>query len=192
MPLWQIQLASVLSSKHCKKSSRWGGSSKILIQKALGQHFREWTKATCSAGPFCLLPKDFRAVAAQEWMPLEWVRIFRSAPKGRQQMGETGFCKNLRKSCENLRFPAVCCANLRLPNPLIYRASAENQRKSAKICENVRSGSGFSLLLSPFWRTLNFFRSCTHRQKLSWTKTSNAKVASGSGGVWHCPKLTDN
>ena len=63
----------------------------------------------------------------------------RSAPKGRQQMGETGFCKNLR-------FSAVFCANLRLPNPLIYRAS----RKSAKICENVRSGSGFSLLLSPF------------------------------------------
>ena len=78
---------------------------------------------------------------------------FRSAPKGRQQMGETGFCKNLRfsaVSCENLRFPAVFCANLRLPNPLIYRAS----RKSAKICENVRSGSGFSLLLSPFWRAL--------------------------------------
>ena len=69
-------------------------------------------------------------------------------------MGETGFCENLRfpaVSCENLRFPAVFCANLRLPNPLIYRAS----RKSAKICENVRSGSGFSLLLSPFWRALN-------------------------------------
>ena len=49
-------------------------------------------------------------------------------------------------SCENLRVPAVFCANLRLPNPLIYRAS----RKSAKICENVRSESGFSLLLSPF------------------------------------------
>ena len=78
----------------------------------------------------------------------------RSAPKGRQQMGETGFCKNLRfsaVSCANLRFPAVFCANLRLPNPLIYRA---NQWKSAKICENVRSGSGFSLLLSPFWRAL--------------------------------------
>ena len=74
-----------------------------------------------------------------------------SAPKlkGRQQMGETGFCKNLRFSAvsyENLRFPAVFCANLRLPNPSIYRAS----RKSAKICKSVRSGSGFSLLLSPF------------------------------------------
>ena len=81
----------------------------------------------------------------------------RSAPKGRQQMGETGFCENLRfsaVSCENLRFPAVSCANLRLPNPLIYRAS----RKSAKICKNLRKcafGSGFSLLLSPFWRALN-------------------------------------
>ena len=61
----------------------------------------------------------------------------RSAPKGRQQMGETGFCKNLRfsaVSCENLRFPAVFCANLRLPNPLICRAS----RKSTKICKNLR------------------------------------------------------
>ena len=57
-------------------------------------------------------------------------------------------------SCENLRFPAVFCANLRLPNPLIYRASRKSARKAAKICENVRSGSGFSLLLSPFWRAL--------------------------------------
>ena len=74
-------------------------------------------------------------------------------------MGETGFCKNLRfpaVSCENLRFPAVICANLRLPNPLIYRASRKS-RKSAKISEkNVRSGSGFSLLLSPFWRFSDF------------------------------------
>ena len=68
-------------------------------------------------------------------------------------MGETGFCKNLRfsaVSCENLRFPAVFYANLRLPNPLIYRAKpkiSENLQKSAKMCG---SGSGFSLLLSPF------------------------------------------
>ena len=84
---------------------------------------------------------------------IEFFNHSRSAPKGRQQMGETGFCKNLRfsaVSCANLRFPAVFCANLRLSNPLIYRSS----RKSAKICENVRSGSGFSLLLSPFWRAL--------------------------------------
>ena len=36
----------------------------------------------------------------------------RSAPKGRQQMGETGFCKNLRfsaVSCENLRFSGQIC-----------------------------------------------------------------------------------
>ena len=74
--------------------------------------------------------------------------ISRSAPKGRQQMGETGFCKNLRfsaVSCENLRFPAVFCANLRLPNPLIYRAS----RKSAKICKNLRK-CAFRVRFLPF------------------------------------------
>ena len=72
----------------------------------------------------------------------------RSAPKGRQQMGETGFCKNLRfsaVSCENLRFSAVFCANLRLPNPLIYRAS----RKSAKICKNLRK-CAFRVRFLPF------------------------------------------
>ena len=75
---------------------------------------------------------------------------FRSAPKGRQQMEETGFC-------QNLRFSAVSCENLRF-HAQIERA--ENQRKSA----NVRSGSGFSLLLSPFWRTLNLLCACTIRR----------------------------
>ena len=72
----------------------------------------------------------------------------RSAPKGRQQMRETGSCKNLRfsaVSCENLRFPAVFCANLRLPNPLIYWAS----RKSAKICKNLRK-CAFRVRFLPF------------------------------------------
>ena len=80
-------------------------------------------------------------------MPEIWTP-YRSAPKGRQQMGETGFCKNLRVSAvssENLRFPAVCCANLRLPNPLIYRAS----RKSAKICKNLRR-CAFRVRFLPF------------------------------------------
>ena len=74
--------------------------------------------------------------------------LVRSAPRGRQQMGETGFCENLRfsaVSCENLRFPAVFCANLRLPNPLIYRAS----RKSAKICKNLRK-CAFRVRFLPF------------------------------------------
>ena len=82
---------------------------------------------------------------------------FRSAPKGRQQMGETGFCKNLRfsaVSCENLRFPAVFCVNLRLPNPL-KRAS----RKSAKICKNLRK-CAFRVRFLPFavslWRASTF------------------------------------
>ena len=65
-------------------------------------------------------------------------RESRSAPKGRQQMGETGFCKNLRFPAVSCEKSAVFCANLRLPNPLIYTERAENQRKSAKICENVR------------------------------------------------------
>ena len=76
------------------------------------------------------------------------IQHLRSAPKGRQQMGETGFCKNLRfsaVSCENLRFPAVFCANLRLPNLLIYRAS----RKSAKICKNLRK-CAFRVRFLPF------------------------------------------
>ena len=74
--------------------------------------------------------------------------LSRSARKGRQQMGETGFCKNLRfsaVSCENLRFPAVFCANLQLPNPLIYRVS----RESAKICKNLRK-CAFRVRFSPF------------------------------------------
>ena len=68
------------------------------------------------------------------------VKLLRSAPKGRQQMGETGFCKNLRfsaVSCENLRFPAVFCANLRFPKSLDLQSEpkiSENLQKSAKMC----------------------------------------------------------
>ena len=83
------------------------------------------------------------------WEETIWTpAIRRSAPKGRQQMGETGFCKNLRfsaVSCENLRFPAVFCANLRLTNLLIYRAN----RKSAKICKNLRK-CAFRVRFLPF------------------------------------------
>ena len=77
-------------------------------------------------------------------------------------MGETGFCENLRFFCGFLRKSAVSCGFLRksaTPKSLDLQSEpAENQRKSAKICENVRSGSGFSLLLSPFWRALTFFK----------------------------------
>ena len=106
---------------------------------------------------------------------------FRSAPKGRQQMGETGFCKTLRfsaVSCENLRFPAVFCANLRLPNPLIYRAG----RKSAKICENVCSGSGFSLLLSPFWRALKI--PCKKNTEIPPPLPKTRQTNQWGGGQW--------
>ena len=54
------------------------------------------------------------------------------------------------KICGFLRFSARICDS-RIP---WFTERAENQGKSAKICENVRSGSGFSLLLSPFWRAL--------------------------------------
>ena len=108
-------------------------------------------------------------------------QVIRSAPKGRQQMGETGFCKNLRfpaVSCENLRFPAVFCANLRLPNPLTYRASRKSE--NLKICENVRSGSGFSLLLSPFWRAL---RNCNHSLSGRGPKNWNCHLSGPEKGV---------
>ena len=84
------------------------------------------------------------------------VAIFGARLKGRHQMGETGFCKNLRfpaKICGFLRFSAQICDS-QIP---WFTERAENQRKSAKICEKVRSGSGFSLLLSPFWHALTFF-----------------------------------
>ena len=87
-------------------------------------------------------------VAFKAAIVLQALAICRSTPTGRQQMGETGFCKNLRfsaVSCENLRFPAVFCANLRLPNLLIYRAS----RKSAKICKNLRK-CAFRVRFLPF------------------------------------------
>ena len=98
-------------------------------------------------GPIC--PRDGSCLSRRpsRWKCLCLLVFFWSASKGRQQMGETGFCKNLRfsaVSCENLRFP-VFCANLRLPNPLIYRAS----RKSAKICKNLRK-CAFRVRFLPF------------------------------------------
>ena len=79
-------------------------------------------------------------------------RVLVFAPKGRQQMGETGFCT---KICGFLRFPAKICGFLQFSVQICdsqipwFTERTENQRKSAKICENVRSGSGFFLLLSP-------------------------------------------
>ena len=95
------------------------------------------------------------------------ILLLRSAPQGRQQMGETGFCKNLRfpaVSCEILWFPVVFWANLRLPNPLIYRAS----RKSAKICENLRK-CAFRVRFLPFAVSL-LARPDLFFQEIIWTK----------------------
>ena len=103
-------------------------------------------------------------------------------------MGETGSWENLRfsaVSCENLRFPAVFCANLRLPNPLIYRAS----RKSAKFCENVHSGSGFSLLLSRFWHALNFWGARQIRAPLP--RTPELCCVRPLGCSWFLPTISN-
>ena len=63
-----------------------------------------------------------------------------------------------------LRFPAesLLPKSAQFPERFFLRESAtpkfldlqSEPIKSAKICENVRSGSGFSLLLSPFWCAL--------------------------------------
>ena len=106
------------------------------------------------------LPEETLQIADRDLSPRG--SMVRSAPKGRQQMGETGFCENLRVSavsCENLRFPVVFCENLRPSNPLIHRAS----RKSAKICKNLRKCAfwvrflpfAVSLLARPEWFPTN-------------------------------------
>ena len=81
--------------------------------------------------------------------------LLRARQKGDSKWEKPVSEKNLRfsvVSCENLQFSAQICDS-QIP---WFTEWAENQRKSAKICENVRSGSGFSLLLSPFWRALNY------------------------------------
>ena len=84
--------------------------------------------------------------------------------KGTNQMGQTGFCEDLRFSavfCENLRFPAVFCENLRSQDTVIPRKS-ENLQKSAKICE-LAPFVPFSLsLLIPPDGTLSFFSLWAH------------------------------
>ena len=72
--------------------------------------------------------------------------MIRSAPKGRQQMGETGFCKNLRfsaVSCENLRFPAV-----------FYAPKSLDLQSEPKISENLHKSVKMCVPVSPFWRAL--------------------------------------
>ena len=80
---------------------------------------------------------------------------------GARQKGDSKWEKPVSaKICGFLRFPAKICSFLRFSAQICdsqiswFTERAENQRKSAKICENVCSGSGFSLLLSPFWRAL--------------------------------------
>ena len=62
--------------------------------------------------------------------------------------GTNGFLQNFLVSCRDLRFPAVFCENLRLPNAVLSRKT-ENLQKSAKQTKK-NSGSVFSLLVCPF------------------------------------------
>ena len=77
------------------------------------------------------------------------------------------------KICGFLRKSAVFCANLRLPNPLIYRAI----RKSSKICKNQRKCAfrvrflpfAVSLLARPdITRFKNGWRRATWRTNGGW------------------------
>ena len=125
-----------------KSSGKKGKTLKITRNSLKRKKRRKSKKARKRR--FFLFPLDFLEKACCRTTPLK----FRSAPQGRQQMGETGFCENLRfsaVSCNNLRFPAVSCGFLRLPNPLIYRAG----RKSAKICKNLRK-CAFRVRFLPF------------------------------------------
>ena len=64
---------------------------------------------------------------------------YRSAPKGRQQMGRNRFLQKSAVFCGFLRISAVSCvscvicANLRLPNPLIYRAIGDRERGGSNL-----------------------------------------------------------
>ena len=89
------------------------------------------------------------------WLPPRDQSLKKSR-EGRKKVPKKGDSKWEKpvsaKICGFLRFPAkicgfsaVFCANLRLPNPLIYRAS----RKSAKICKNQRK-CAFRVRFLPF------------------------------------------
>ena len=80
-------------------------------------------KRSAKIGAILEAPKEHPLIGARQKGDSKW-----------EKPVSAKICSFLRKSCENLRFPAVFCANLRLPNPLIYKAS----RKSAKICKNLR------------------------------------------------------
>ena len=111
-------------------------------------------RASADAGPACIRAKinSPRIFSCMYWFCA----------------GTYRFLQKSAVSCENLRFPVVFCANLRLPNPLIYRA----RRKSAKICKNLRK-CAFRVRFLPFAVSL-LARPETVRQqpegsKLDWT-----------------------
>ena len=60
--------------------------------------------------------------------------IFGEELKGTNYMGQTGFCKILR-------FPAVFCEHLRLPNAVLSEKT-EKQQESAKISEEKTAKFG--------------------------------------------------
>ena len=108
----------------------------------------------------CLILKGKKPVSFLQIAPR---CVLKTRVLGARQKGDSKWEKPVSaKICGFLRFPAKICGFLWFSAQICdsqspsFTERAENQRKSAKICENVRSGSGFSLLLSPFWRALMF------------------------------------
>ena len=98
--------------------------------------------------------------------------IFRAARKGTNLKGQTPICNFPRVSCENLRFSAKISFSQVLCFPGIIEG--ENQRKSARIRENLRLGSvcplRFVQARPDFWRSGNFTEKVSRnpeRQKLT-------------------------
>ena len=74
---------------------------------------------------------------------LAWEDSLKAALKGTNLRGRTPICGFLRVPavfCGCLRQSVVFCENLRFPDAL-FSSKGENQRKSARICENPRLGS---------------------------------------------------
>ena len=102
----------------------------------------------------------------------------RSAAKRRQQMGENRFLQKSAVFCGFLRKSAVSCGFLRksaTPKSL-------DLQSEPKISENLRSGSGFSFLLSPSWRALIKERLDVHLGQ--GARYSGVKL---KGSLWSVP-----
>ena len=98
-----------------------------------------WQLSSCKSLAIYRIEKPSNSTDSEHrnFTKQEFGRIFCSEErKGTNSMGQTGFC-------ENLRFPAVFCKNLRPRNAVIPKKS-ENQRKTANLAH-------LSLLVCPFY-----------------------------------------